>query len=344
VTLHTDCSERAGSAPADGVAALVQRLGLAPADAHVRFHSLPGGVASDIWKVEAGTQTFVLKRALSKLRVAQEWNVPVARSAAEVAWLRLVHALIPAAVPKVFASDSNVGAFAMEFLDPKVYPVWKGELAAGRADRKFAAAVGKTIGAIHAATARSESVAMEFANPGLFHSIRLDPYLEATARVHPELANSLIALSHETLAMKLALVHGDVSPKNILVGPLGPIFLDAECAWFGDPAFDLAFCLNHLLLKCLWVPSASESYLRCFDALATAYMNEVTWESPEELERRAARFLPALLLARVDGKSPVEYVTEAQDKTRVRRVSIPLIASPPRHLNEISTAWAKEIA
>ena len=63
-----------------------------------------------------------------------------------------------------------------------------------------------------------------------------------------------------------------MSPKNILVGPDGPIFLDAECAWYGDPAFDLAFCLNHMLLKCLAVPAAAPAFLDCFDALACAYL------------------------------------------------------------------------
>ena len=104
-------------------------------------------------------------------------------------------------------------------------------------------------------------------------------------------------------------MHGDVSPKNILVGPEGPVFLDAECAWYGDPAFDLAFCLNHLLLKCVWVPAAKEKLLQCFSALSSSYLQRF---SPENLEKRTASLLPALLLARVDGKSPVEYLDEAQ--------------------------------
>jgi Ser/Thr protein kinase RdoA (MazF antagonist) len=97
----------------------------------------------------------------------------------------------------------------------------------------------------------------EFATDAIFHAIRLEPYLLATARAHPDRAAALEKLAKTTARTKLTLVHGDVSPKNILIGPQGPVFIDAECAWFGDPAFDLAFCLNHLLLKCLWVPSAA---------------------------------------------------------------------------------------
>src|SRR5947208_5851567 len=95
-----------------------------------------------------------------------------------------------------------------------------------------------------------------------------------------------------TQANKKALVHGDVSPKNILAGPHGPVFLDAECAWYGDPAFDLAFCLNHLLLKCLWVPQATARFLGSFDALAGAYLSQTGWEKPDGLEARAAALLP----------------------------------------------------
>ena len=130
-----------------------------------------------------------------------------------------------------------------------------------------------------------------------------------------------MALSRLTLATKLTLVHGDVSPKNILVGPDGPVFLDAECAWYGDPAFDLAFCLNHMLLKCLWTPRAAARFLDLFDVLARSYLAGVTWEPPAAMEARTAHLLPGLFLARVDGKSPVEYVTAEADKARIRRVA-----------------------
>jgi aminoglycoside phosphotransferase (APT) family kinase protein len=134
-------------------------------------------------------------------------------------------------------------------------------------------------------------------------------------------------------------VHGDVSPKNILIGPEGPVFLDAECAWYGDPAFDLAFCLNHLLLKCLWNPGAKDALRACFDALAEAYLAGVTFEPRLALEGRAASLLPALLLARVDGKSPVEYLTDDAQKDTVRRVARRLLADPPERLAAVRDAF-----
>src|SRR5207237_1204448 len=125
----------------------------------------------------------------------------------------------------------------------------------------------------------------------------------------------------------------------ILAGPKGPVFLDAECAWYGDPAFDAAFCLNHLLLKCLCNRAAAPQYLTAFDRLSTVYLAGATFEPVDALEARTAALLPALFLARVDGKSPVEYITDARDRDLVRSVAIPLVLNPPPRLDYIRSAW-----
>jgi aminoglycoside phosphotransferase (APT) family kinase protein len=326
----------------DSVVAFLREAGLVAPGTTARFTPLTGGVASDIWKVEADGRIFAVKRALAKLRVAREWTVPVTRNLSEVEWMRVAAEIVPGAVPTVLAHDPQIGAFAMDYLAPADHPIWKMQLAAGQAEPAFAAKVGSTIGAIHAATGHSDALSQRFANDALFHAIRLEPYLEATAQAHPAIADALMTLSHATLGRKIALVHGDVSPKNILAGPHGPLILDAECAWYGDPAFDLAFCLNHMLLKCLWVPQAAMKFLACFDALVEAYCARINWEPADQLERRAARLLPALFLARVDGKSPVEYIVDESDKARVRRVAVPMIASPPERLAQVRNAWAEE--
>ena len=119
------------------------------------------------------------------------------------------------------------------------------------------------------------------------------------------------------------------------------MFLDAECAWFGDPAFDLAFCLNHLLLKGARDGADRAPYLAAFRALAGAYLAGVDWESEDGLEARAAALLPALFLARVDGKSPVEYLTAESERAAVRRCAIPLIVDPPARLKEVADAWER---
>jgi aminoglycoside phosphotransferase (APT) family kinase protein len=207
----------------------------------------------------------------------------------------------------------------------------------------FAAEVGRRIAAIHAHAAATPGLAEAFPTDEIFHAIRLEPYLLATARAHPDLAMVLEDIASVTARSKRTLVHGDVSPKNILCGPSGPVFLDAECAWWGDPAFDLAFCLNHLLLKCLWTPSASAGFMACFEALSARYLAGITWEAADALEARAARLLPGLFLARVDGKSPVEYLTEEHDKNRVRRVARALLTKPTDRLLAVRAAWGEEI-
>jgi 5-methylthioribose kinase len=338
----SDSQSQEGPEPA--IRDFVARSGLVPAGEPVRFSALTGGVASDIWKVEAGGRVFAVKKALARLRVARDWRAPVSRNASEVDWLRTAGRVAPDAVPRVLAHDAQIGAFAMEYLEPDGHPVWKGELRAGHADPVFAAAVGRTIAAIHLATADDDAVAARFADDAVFHAIRLEPYLEATALIHPDLGPRLMALSRGTLAVRRALVHGDVSPKNILVGPGGPVFLDAECAWYGDPAFDLAFCLNHLLLKALWTPDARAGFDRCFRAMASAYLDTATFEPRATIEARAARLLPALFLARIDGKSPVEYVTSDADRDRVRRVARPLVAEPVERLGEVADRWATELS
>jgi aminoglycoside phosphotransferase (APT) family kinase protein len=251
--------------------------------------------------------------------------------------------LVPGSAPHILGHDPAAGLFAMEFLDPTLHRLWKAELKEGRADPAFAAAVGRSHAAVHAGTAGRPEVAARFATDAIFRAIRLEPYLEATARAHPDLAPALLQLVATTVETKLALVHGDVSPKNILVGPDGPVFLDAECAWYGDPAFDLAFCLNHLLLKCLWNRPAAARFLQCFSAMAEAYGAGVTWEAPAAVEGRAARLLPGLLLARIDGKSPVEYIAEVGDKNMVRRVARQLLQAPRDRLDAILQVWRREL-
>ena len=315
--------------------AFLHGAGLAAAGESPAATPLAGGVSSDIWKVELRTGAVCVKRALPRLRVAQLWEAPVERNRFEWRWMQAAARIAPGCAPRVLAHD-EAGFFAMEYLDGTRFPLWKNELRAGRADPAFAAQVGARLARIHAATAGDAALAAEFATDAGFHAIRLEPYLLATARRHTELAAPLERLAARTAATRAALVHGDVSPKNILVGSEGPVFLDAECAWYGDPAFDLAFCLNHLLLKCLWVPRAQARFLACFDDLAAAYLEGFARDG---VQARAASLLPGLLLARVDGKSPVEYVTEDEQKDRVRRVARALLLAPPATLAEVRDAW-----
>jgi len=323
--------------------ALVQ-MGLLDRDAQPEMTPLMGGVSSDILLVRnRDAEPFCVKRALARLRVAADWQAPVERNHAEAEWLRVVGAISPDAAPEVLGEDRALGLFAMRYLAPEKFPVWKALLRDGAAKPQTAEQVGATLARIHAATAGDSAVAASFANDNTFYAIRLEPYLVATGRAHPDLATPLNELAKRTAATKLALVHGDVSPKNILVGPEGPVFLDAECAWYGDPAFDAAFCLNHLLLKCLWRPQWAGRCLDYFDRFVSSYLAGAKWERRGSIEARIAALLPALLLARIDGKSPVEYIADDAPRNLARSFAIPLIRDPVRGLDTIRAGWARAV-
>jgi aminoglycoside phosphotransferase (APT) family kinase protein len=315
------------------------RTGLIDDDERPAFAPLTGGVSSLIVLAETRRGKLCVKRALERLKVAAEWKAPLERNGAEVNWMRTVAGILPEAVPKILGHDTAYGAFAMAYLPPDEYPVWKALLSRGEAEVPTATLVAGRLATIHSATASSPEIAAQFDNAASFRALRLDPYFGEAARRHPRCAQSLHALIRATESNRIALVHGDVSPKNLLVGPHGPVFLDAECANYGDPAFDLAFCLNHLLLKQVWVPSAGARLRACFDAMVAEYLARLDWEPVAAFEARAAALLPGLLLARVDGKSPVEYLVDERDRECVRRFAQPFVIDPPKRLSELASAW-----
>ena len=328
-----------GPGPDTALTGFLAAHGLAEPGAAARWTPLAGGVSSDLWRVDLPGRSLCVKRALARLKVAADWQAPVSRNAYEWAWMRFASRHRPDSVPQLLAHDPEAGLFAMEYLPPRHYPMWKAQLLDGEVRVATAAAVGELLGALHAASAGDAALAAEFATDDNFHALRIEPYLLATAAAHPALAGHLQGLAHRTATTRLALVHGDVSPKNILVGPSAPVLLDAECAWYGDPAFDLAFCVNHLLLKSLVVPGCGTELLRSARMLAEAYVRCVDWEPRSALEERAAALLPALLLARVDGKSPVEYLTDDRHRLFVRTAAAALLRAPAPTVADVVDAW-----
>jgi tRNA A-37 threonylcarbamoyl transferase component Bud32 len=304
---------------------LLERMGLISASEVVSAEPLPGGVSSDIWLVRTAERALVLKRPRQRLKVEADWQAPLDRGASEAAWLDYVSSAVPGACPRVLGYDSESFAIALEYLDPERHRNWKTEMLAGRIEPAFAAKVGRDLGLIHSASARAPELAFEFDHADLFESLRIEPYLVRTAALVPEATGALEAVIADLRATRIALVHGDVSPKNILVGER-PIFLDAECATWSDPAFDAAFCLTHLTLKRIHSPAHAAELEQSANAFTTAYLAEVDWEEPSGAADRLARIVPALMLARVAGASPVEYLNESAREI-VRRVAIDALLS-----------------
>ena len=305
--------------------------------------ALAGGVSGDVFRVDLAKGPICVKQPVERLRVAADWHAPLERAHSEVMWLRFAASIDPDCVPEVLFEDRDAHVFAMHYLPPDRYPGWKAMLMNGEADSAFAGNVGHTLAAIHAASAGRDDLATAFANQDLFFALRVEPYLLHTAKVHDDFAPLIQTLADGLRASRIALMHGDVSPKNILCGPAGPVFLDAETACYGDPVFDLAFCLNHLLLKGVYRRESAAEYGRSFDALCAAYLKGVSWEDPAALDRRTAQLLAVLLLARIDGKSPVEYLTSDRDKAFVHEAARGFMARTDLTLGALAQSWQEKL-
>lgn len=295
-----------------------------------------GGVSSDVWRVDFDGTTICVKRAIPRLRVSAEWLAPVERCRFEWEWLRFARRVLPGFVPEPVAHDFEMLMTAIDYLPEHDFRLWKSDLLAGRADPEFAAAVGIATAKLHSAAFADESLRAVFDSNEHFVALRIDAYLNETARRHVDLAPIIEKVAAQTAAARTTLIHGDVSPKNIFIGPRNPVFVDAETATLGDPAFDIAFCLNHLLLKTVFRPSAAAAYRDCFSSLAESYLAGVDWEPRGNVEKRASRLLAILFLARVDGKSPVEYITAERDRELIRRTARRWIIEETDDLAEIA--------
>jgi 5-methylthioribose kinase len=325
--------------PSDvGMVEALRDLGLIGTEEVAQTFPLSGGVSADVFGVRAaGGGAFAVKRAIPRLRVRADWRAPVERIAGEVAWLTEARAVEPRFAPEVLAVDTARHLFVMPWLNPADHPVWKTSMAGGLVDPAVAAAVGRDLARIHSAMAGRTDSAAAFADGANFSALRIDPFLLYTADQHPDVAPSIRRLAHDLTRSRATLIHGDVSPKNILAGPGGPVFLDAETAGFSDGAFDLAFCLTHLLLKTLWLASHASALMASYDALREAYFAGCAWDGPGEVSARAAPLVGALLLARVDGKSPAGYLSPAQED-EVRQRAKAILAQPNQDL-ELLAAW-----
>ncbi|MBI4921481.1 MAG: phosphotransferase [Devosia nanyangense] len=313
---------------------MLDRSGLR--EAIVEVLPLTGGVSSDIVRVVlADGSSVCAKRALPRLKVASVWEAPLERNHFEAAWLRLAGGIVPGLAPKVLDEDQAHGVALLEFLPPDDFLLWKADLLRGRFDPRIAPAVASALARIHAATWDNAEVATAFATDDMFDALRLSPYLRTLAERTPDLSVQILAVVERTAATRMALVHGDVSPKNILVSrrDAHPVLLDAECAWYGDPAFDAAFCMNHLLLKAVHVPIIREQLLGAAMDFFQVWSGGLP-ASRGDIEARVAALLPCLMLARVDGKSPVEYLGEP-GKAIVRAAARPLIANSPASIDDL---------
>lgn len=284
---------------------------------------LTGGVSSDIRIVHAPDGSYVVKRALGKLKVKADWFSDPARSSIEVSGLRALARLLGQShAPRVLWTDAPAHRFAMELIEPR-FENWKVRLLRGEVDISTARAAGRLLGLLHTRSANADEVRREFANIEWFIELRIRPFFERVAQKNPPLAAAITRTVEHIHQSRCALVHGDYSPKNLLVDGDEIVILDCEVAHWGDPRFDIAFCIAHLLLKSFRHGAPTAVLL---DA-ATAFLREYRQAGPPVLDEHLLRQTGCLLLARLEGDSPVEYLHEL-DTGMVKRFATELLMNP----------------
>ena len=327
----------------------------------VQVRELSGGVSNTVLLVHRPDMPggdFVLKQALPRLKVQQEWLCSIERIWREVEVLEICGQLLASggrqppdtnsttswttSVPTVLSSDHSNYCYTMTAA-PASHQTWKEQLLSSQADPAIAAACGTLLGKLHAGSWRNSELAARLADRTFFDSLRLDPYYRRLATVHPNLAAILSKLIDDTYSTRLCLVHGDFSPKNLLISLGGIWLIDFEVGHFGDPAFDLGFFLTHLALKAIHAGQRRGDYLALIDAFWNAYqvalIPVVTREELADLSRRSALHWAACMLARVDGKSPVNYLSVPEQKA-VRQIAQNMLLRPLRSVEAARSSIA----
>ncbi len=287
--------------------------------------ALGGGISNDVWRVQWPHGDIVIKQALPFLRVAEEWAYDVGRSQIEHECLSELNRLLgPGHAPTVVFADDQNHIFGMTFA-PEGGSSWKDLLLAGQIDLRDAYRAGALLGRIHATSAEDRQAATRFADLQTMIEGRIDPYHRTVAARHSDLEPLISAEIERLLETRRALVLGDYAPKNLIAYPDAMIVLDVEVAHWGDPVFDVALCLNHLCLKALYRPRQRA----LLAALARAFYGAYVERAPLLVDESSTICeLGILMVARVDGKSPAEYLDEPT-RGLARAMGRSLLLAPP---------------
>ena len=336
---------------ADAERYLLQAGHARPGDV-VEHEVLAGGVSSKTVRIAfADGREWVLKQALAKLRVQADWFSDPRRVHREALGMKVLGELTPpGSVPKLIFDDEQHHVLGMEAV-PRPHANWKTMLLAGRVNPVQILDFGRLLGKIHAhSRLRRRELELQFADRSFFETLRLEPYYEYGARQEPRAADFYRGLVAETNASREALTHGDFSPKNVLIYDNRLVLLDHEVIHWGDPAFDFGFGTSHLLSKSHHLPQARAVLQGAVDAfwkvyrsthceIESSFISSIDWTT---LEARCVRHSLGCLLARVVGRSPLEYLT-ADERNRQREAVVRLIQDLPRDVPELIARFTAEI-
>ncbi len=309
----------------------------------VRVTPLGWGVSNAVLRVETPEQTFVLKQSRPQLRTRDAWFSDVERVYREQEVMQALEPLMPpGVVPRVLFSDRENYVFAMSDAGADCR-VWKEMLLAGEVDPERGELAGRILGRMHEATATRPELVEPFRDHAVFVQLRVDPFYRRIQERRPAVAAAVAPLIEQAVTVKEALCHGDFSPKNLLVNGDRFTLVDYETACFGDPAFDLGFCLSHLVLKGVHRDAQRQDFYDLTRAFWEGYAAVVRWRPWRELQTRAAGHFAACALARIDGTSPVDYLGDESKREAIRRLSRRLLHEPPATWNEALAVTEEEV-
>ncbi len=303
-----------------------------------QVQSLTGGVSSDIYKIIDEDRTFVVKRALEKLKVEADWKADLSRNHYEAAYIRYVGSFLPRSVPQILSQGD--GYFVMEYLEG--FKNWKQLLMQKSCHLEYARQAGTLLGSIHRHSSGDPLAAQNFAAAENFIQLRVAPYLYHIAEQHVEVADIILEEAHRLIHNNTCLIHGDFSPKNILVAGERMVLVDCEVAFYGDATFDVSFLLCHLMLKGLYHYPENQPFRQLAEVYLQAYQKErgLAMNDFENLLEQVSRLVLMLLLARVDGKSPVEYLNE-EEQDFTRSFTLKQLSAGRFELASIINLWFK---
>lgn len=301
-----------------------------PRELHIE--ALGGGVSNIVLRVERPGGAWVVKQSLGKLRVADDWRSQRDRIFKEAEAIQALRTVVGQdALPEVIDVDRDNFTYVMTAA-PEGSEPWKTALLAGHVDLNAARRAGELLAKIGAAAHSDPSLQHRFEDRSVFDQLRIDPYYRVTAARHPEMKLSYDKLIADSWSIRTALVHGDYSPKNILVKGGSVVLIDFEVVHWGDPAFDAGFMLNHLFLKALHQPQYD--YFAAARVFWRSLVSGIRTDGIAEFEQMMLRHLGGLMLARIDGKSPVEYIRREDVKNRARELARSIMLERPGSLEE----------
>ena len=301
----------------------------------LKYSRLKGGVSSEVYKVVTKKNIYCIKRSLKKLLVQKEWIVDQNRIYYEYLWLLHCKKILKQNVPVIYDFNKEEKYIIMEYLDNTKYKTLKELYFEKKINFSTIKSISKHLYKIHSLSNDVKTMKIFRRNNQNFFDLRLDPYFNEVAKVFPELNDKVKQINKSYRENSSTLVHGDFSPKNILIGKNRILYLDAECCNYGDPVFDLVFFSNHLLIKSMYFESKKKEFLKAFKIFYNHYLKNFNKKNKINYLKRIIDMIPIMLLARVDGKSPVEYIKSKKLKNSIREKSFKMIKNKLLNLDDI---------